>query len=131
MTDRTFIIPAAMRTLSERTGYVPAVLVGNTLYCAGQVGRTAELKVIHDPEQQFIACWHNLELVLNEAGCSFDDVVEMTTYHVAMAEHMDTFRRVKDGLFPRGRSAWTCVEVTSLAHPGLLVEIKCIAVRGA
>lgn len=131
MTDRTFIIPAAMRTLSERTGYVPAVLVGNTLYCAGQVGRTAELEVIHDPEQQFIACWRNLELVLNEAGCSFDDVVEMTTYHVAMAEHMDTFRRVKDALFPRGRSAWTCVEVTSLAHPGLLVEIKCIAVRGA
>lgn len=131
MTDRTFIIPAAMQALSERTGYVPGVLVGNTLYCAGQVGRTAELEVISDPEQQFIACWRNLELVLNEAGCSFDDVVEMTTYHVDMAEHMGTFRRVKDALFPRGRSAWTCVEVTNLAHPGLLVEIKCIAVRGA
>ncbi|MFJ5160034.1 RidA family protein [Pantoea sp. NPDC088449] len=129
MSDRKFIIPAAMQALSARTGYVPGVLVGNTLYCAGQVGRTPELEIITDPEQQFIACWRNLELVLNEAGCDFDDVVEMTTYHIDMAKHMAVFRHVKDKIFPRGRSAWTCIGVASLAHPGLLVEIKCIAIR--
>ncbi len=55
MTDRQLIIPDSMRLLVERAGYVPAVKVGKTLYCAGQVGRTPELEVIQDPEQQFRA----------------------------------------------------------------------------
>jgi enamine deaminase RidA (YjgF/YER057c/UK114 family) len=44
-----------MQTIVERAGYAPAVKVGQTLYCAGQVGRTADLQVIEDPEEQFIA----------------------------------------------------------------------------
>ena len=50
MTERQLIIPAAMQPIVERAGYVPAVKVGNTLYCAGQVGRTSQLAVIEDPE---------------------------------------------------------------------------------
>ena len=120
-----------MKLLAERAGYAPAVKVGATVYCAGQVGRTPELQVIADPEAQFVAAWENLRLVLAEAGCTFEDVVEMTTYHVEMRQHMGVFRAVKDRLFPRGTCAWTCIGVTELAHPGLLVEIKCVAVAGA
>jgi enamine deaminase RidA (YjgF/YER057c/UK114 family) len=128
MPTRQIIIPASMANIVERAGYVPAVKVGITLYCAGQIGRTPELEVIDDPEQQFIACWENLRTVLAEAGCTFDDVVEMTTFHVAMSEHMDIFREVKDRLFPRGSCAWTAIGVSELALPGLLLEIKCVAV---
>lgn len=35
---------------------------------------------------------------------------------------------VKNRLFPRGHCAWTTIGVSALAHPGLLVEIKCVAV---
>lgn len=128
MSDRDVIIPATMRNIVERAGYAPAVKVGATLYCSGQVGRTANMEVIHDPETQFVACWENLRMVLEAGGCTFDDVVEMTTYHVDMSRHMPVFRDVKDRLFPRGTSAWTCIGITELAHPALLVEIKCIAV---
>lgn len=120
-----------MALLAQRAGYAPAVQVGATVYCAGQVGRTAELQVIADPEAQFVAAWENLRLVLAEAGCTFEDVVEMTTYHVEMRRHMDVFRTVKDRLFPRGTCAWTCIGVSELAHPGLWVEIKCVAVARA
>lgn len=129
MSDREIIIPDAMHAIVERAGYAPAVRVGDTLYCAGQVGRTADLHVIADPEQQFIRAWENLEQVLKAGGCGFADVVEMTTYHVDMARHMPVFRDVKNRLFPKGQCAWTCVGVSELAHPGLLVEIKCVAVR--
>ncbi|VEB98311.1 RutC family protein yjgH [Cedecea lapagei] len=129
MSDREIIMPPSMQELAKRAGYAPAVVVGNTVYCAGQVGRTPDLQVIADPKSQFIACWENLRLVLEEAGCSFGDVVEMTTYHVDMKEHMDVFREVKDEVFPRGHCAWTCIGVAELARPGLLVEVKCIAVR--
>lgn len=128
MSQRQIIIPASMSNIVERAGYVPAVKVGSTVYCAGQIGRTPQLEVIHDPEQQFITCWENLRIVLAEAGCTFEDVVEMTTFHVEMSRHMDVFRVVKDRLFPRGTCAWTTIGVSELAVPGLLLEIKCVAV---
>ena len=103
MTDRHLIIPTSMQPIVERAGYVPAVKVGKTLYCAGQVGRTENLEVITDPEAQFIAAWESLRLVLEEGGCTFEDVVDMTTYHVNLSEHMAVFRDVKNRLFPRGR----------------------------
>lgn len=129
MSDRQIIVPDTMKLLAERAGYAPAVKVGTTLYCAGQVGRTADLVVIEDPEQQFLAAWENLRQVLAAGGCSFEDVVEMTTYHIDMNQHMPLFRQVKDSLFPRNTCAWTCIGVSELAKPGLLVEIKCIAVQ--
>ncbi|RRV10797.1 RidA family protein [Pseudomonas sp. v388] len=129
MTDRQIIVPDGMKLLCDQAGYAPAVKVGKTLYCAGQVGRTPELSVIDDPEQQFLAAWENLRLVLTAGGCRFEDVVEMTTYHVDMQTHMPVFRRVKDRVFPRSTCAWTCIGVSELARPGLLVEIKCIAVQ--
>lgn len=129
MNDRQLIIPDEMQLISERAGYVPAVKVGKTLYCAGQVGRTPQLAVIEDPEQQFLAAWENLRLVLAAGGCGFADVVDLTTYHVDLQRHMPVFRRVKDQVFPRGSCAWTCLGVSELAHPGLLVEIKCVAVQ--
>lgn len=129
MQDRELIVPELMKRIVEVAGYVPAVRVGSTLFCAGQVGRTPDLEVITDPAAQFAACWENLRLVLQEAGCSFGDVVDMTTYHVEMSKHFATFRSVKDRVFPRGTCAWTAIGVTELARPGLLVEIKCVAVR--
>ena len=129
MSDRQIIVPDTMKLLAERAGYAPAVKVGTTLYCAGQVGRTADLQVIEDPEQQFLAAWENLRQVLAAGGCGFEDVVEMTTYHIDMNQHMPLFRQVKDSLFPRNTCAWTCIGVSELAKAGLLVEIKCIAVQ--
>ncbi|MBK5554223.1 MULTISPECIES: RidA family protein [unclassified Pseudomonas] len=131
MSDREIIIPEAMKLIVERAGYAPAVRVGDTLYCAGQVGRTPDLQVIVDPEEQFICAWESLRQVLAAGGCTFEDVVDMTTYHVDLAKHMAVFREVKNRLFPRGLCAWTCIGVSELANPGLLVEIKCIAVRRA
>ena len=129
MSDREIIVPDQMRQIPERAGYAPAVRVGDLVFCAGQVGRTPELGVIDDPEKQFKSCWENLRVVLAAAGCGFEDVVEMTTYHVDLAKHMPVFRAVKDRIFPRGTCAWTVIGVSALAHPGLLVEVKCIAAR--
>jgi enamine deaminase RidA (YjgF/YER057c/UK114 family) len=129
MTDRELIIPPTMQSIVDRAGYVPAVKVGSTVFCAGQVGRTADLEVIADPETQFLRCWENLRVVLEAAGCTFEDVVDMTTYHVQMSVHMPVFREVKNRIFPRGTCAWTSIGVFELAHPGLLVEIKCVAVK--
>lgn len=129
MSDRQIIVPPEMKLLYERAGYAPAVKVGKTLYCAGQVGRTPDLIVIEDPALQIRAAWGNVKQVLEAGGCTFEDVVELTTYHVDMARHLPLFRRIKDEVFPIGTCTWTCIGVSELARAGLLVEIKCIAVQ--
>lgn len=129
MAAKIGIIPPTMANIVDRAGYLPAVKAGDLVFCAGQVGRRTDLSVISDPERQFEACWENLRMVLEAAGCVFEDVVEMTTFHVGLREHMALFRQVKDRFFPRATCAWTCVGVVELAVPGLLVEIKCVALK--
>ncbi|WP_309778721.1 RidA family protein [Agrobacterium sp. SORGH_AS_0440] len=118
-----------MQEIVSRAGYAPAVKVGDTIYVVGQVGRTKDLDIIHDPSKQFRAMWDNLRIVLEAAHCTFDDIVEMTSYHVEMSKLMDVFRTVKNEVFPKGTYAWTRIGVSELAHQGLLAEVKCVAVK--
>jgi enamine deaminase RidA (YjgF/YER057c/UK114 family) len=125
------IIPASMRVIYEQYGYAPAIRVGRLVFCAGQVGRTQDLRVIEDVEAQFEAAWDNLSTVLSEAGCGFADVIDLTTYHVGMETHFALFKTVKDRRFPRGFAAWTAIGVAALSRPGLLLEIKATALLAA
>lgn len=125
------IVPASMREVVRAKGYLPALRVDDLVFVAGQVGRDAAFNVVTDPREQFSACFENLRLVLAEAGCTLDDLVDVTTYHVDLPGHWETFRAVKREWFPVGNVPWTCVGVTALAHPALLLEVKGTACRPA
>ena len=129
MAIRKDIIPPGMEIISERFRYSPGVLVDDTLYIAGQVGRNEALEVISVTEAQFVQAFENVRKVLDAAGASFDDVVEMITYHVDMRD-LQLFMSVKDRYFTGRVPTWTAVGVSALAMPGLLVEIKCQARPG-
>jgi len=129
MATRKDIIPPGMEIIRERFHYAPGVLVDDTLYIAGQVGRNEHLEVVSGTEAQFTQAFENVGRVLAAAGASFDDVVDMITYHVDMRD-LQLFMQVKDRFFTNRVPAWTGIGVTSLAMPGLIVEIKCIAKLG-
>ncbi|MBI4692909.1 MAG: RidA family protein [Gammaproteobacteria bacterium] len=129
MTTRREIIPPGMEIIRERFHYAPGLLVGDTLHIAGQVGRDANLRVIEGTEAQMVQAFENVKKVLTAAGATFDDVVDMTTYHLDMRD-LQLFMQVKDRYFTNRVPAWTGVGVTALAMPGLIVEIKCTAVLG-
>ena len=127
---RELATPDEMRHLVERFNYSPAVKVGNMLYCAGQVGRDADMKVIDSSlEDHIVAAWENLGKVLRAAGADYQDIVEMTTYHVGLQEHLPLFLEIRDRYIPRGPvpHAWTAIGVSELTFPGQLVELKAIA----
>lgn len=130
MATRKDIIPAGMENIFERFHYAPGVLVDDTLYVAGQVGRDESLQVVSGTEAQFEQAFKNLAKVLEAAGAGFDDVVEMVTYHVDMRD-LPLFMQVKDRYFTNRFPAWTGIGVTALAMPGLVVEIKCQAKLGS
>jgi len=128
---KTPVVPPSMQSVVADKGYLPGLRVGDFLFLAGQVGRTIDMKIVVEPTAQFEACFENLRLVLAEAGCTFEDIVDMTTYHVDMNAHWPAFREVKNRVLPRGRFPWTAVGVTALADPAFLLEVKATAcVRG-
>ena len=128
MAIRTDITPQAMQTIRARFRYSPGVRAGNLLYIAGQVGRDENLQVVVDKEAQFAQAFKNVKQVLTEAGATFDDVVEMVTYHTDMRD-LELFISVKDRYITNldRLPTWTGIGTTALAMPGLLVEIKCTA----
>lgn len=124
--ERRFIVPEGMEIIRDRFGYNPGVLVGDTLYIAGQVGRDAELNVVEGAEAQYIQAFENVGKVLRAAGANFSNVVDMVTYHVDITDLVN-FIPIKNRYITRDFPAWTGIGVTALAMPGLLIEIKCIA----
>lgn len=89
--ERHTIVPPQMQHIVERFHYAPAVRIGPWLYCAGQVGRDTNMKVIEGVEAQIVQAWKNVKTVLTQAGASFADVYAMTTYHVDIHAQLQTF----------------------------------------
>jgi enamine deaminase RidA (YjgF/YER057c/UK114 family) len=128
MSEPKAVIPARMRRIPDELGYSPGLIAeGRFLFIAGQLGRDDDLNVIADAEAQFTRAWQNVLDILVEAGATVRDIVDVTTFHVDMRAHRDTYRRVRERVMQGHRPPWTAIGVTELSRPGLLVEIKCIA----
>lgn len=130
MPSRRVIIPEGMENIYETYHYAPGILVGDTLYLSGQVGRDQDLNVVPGAEAQFTQAFENVGKVLRAAGASFDDVVELETWFADDMADLATFMTVKDRFFTNRYPTWTGFAVKGFSMPGLLVEIKCKAVLG-
>ncbi len=128
MARRETVVPESMKEVHERFRYAPGVKAGPLLFMAGQLGRDEQLNVIEDKEAQFAQAFENVEKVLSAAGATFDDVVDMITYHTDMQD-LQLFIKVKDRYFTNldQLPTWTAIGVAALAMPGLSAEIKCTA----
>ncbi|ADZ90821.1 RidA family protein [Marinomonas mediterranea] len=128
-TKRKAIVPKGMEFVRDDIGYAPAVLVGNTLYISGQIGRNAERQLVEDRRQQFIQCFDNMKAVLEEAGMTFSHVVEVTSYHTDMRD-LPLYMEIRDLYFGDCLPAWTAIGAASLCGiPGYFLEVKAIAVK--
>jgi len=132
MVERRMIVPPGMENIVERFHYAPGVLVGDTLYVSGQVGRDENLQVVADREGQFDQCFRNVKKVLDAAGFTFADVVELETWFLDFPADLAVFMGVKDRwitgpVFP----TWTGFGVASFSMPGIVCEVKVTAVRGS
>lgn len=128
MSQRNAIFPAspARHALYDAHGYSPAVRAGDLLFVSGQVGSRED----GSPEETYIAqverAFDNLRAVLAAAGCSFDDVIDVTTFHTDPDAQFTELMAVKQRVFPSAPfPTWTAVGVTWLA--GFDFEIKVVA----
>ena len=121
----------------HRTGalYAHAVSVraGTFLYLNGQVGTDAEGNLVGagDVPAQTRQAFHNIGLLLAEAGASFDNVVDFTTYLVgreSLQPFMETRAEIFPSLFPGGDYPTnTMLIISGLIREEYLVEIRAVA----
>lgn len=128
MYKRETVVPEDMTDVPEQFRYSPGVKAGPFLFMAGQLGRDEHLNAVEDKEAQFAQAFENVGKVLGAAGATFDDVVDMVTYHTDMRD-LQLFIKVKDRYFTNLKQlpTWTALGVAALAMPGLFAEIKCTA----
>ena len=126
MANRDAVFPANPHALFERHRYSPAVRSNGHLFVSGQVGARQDGTPEPDLAAQVQLAFDNLNAILEAAGCTFDDVVDVIVFIVDPEKHFET-------IWPVLQKNWgekpyptiTGVGVTWLA--GFTFEIKVTA----
>ncbi len=104
--------------IGPRVKGVPGV-PGVTLDAQGNVAS-------YDFERQCRQVFENVRLVLEDAGSSWDRIVDVAAYLTDLRRDFQTFNRLYAEAFPTDRPTRTTVEVSRLPTP-IAIELKVIA----
>ncbi|PTX56659.1 enamine deaminase RidA (YjgF/YER057c/UK114 family) [Litoreibacter ponti] len=126
---RRALYPAGSKRIADALKLSPGVLSGDHVFLTRVTGSGADGTMPAEPEPQFRQAFDKIGAVLAEAGLLFGSIVEMTSYHVSLRAHFDTFNAVRGDHVCEPYPAWTAVEVAGLRREGALVEIRVIASR--
>lgn len=105
----------------------PGIVSGNHVFLTGVTGADLNGTMPEDPGEQFRSAFERIGSILRADGLAFRSIVEMTSYHVGLREHFDTFNAIRLEYLDDPYPAWTAVEVAGLRREGAIVEIRIIA----
>jgi len=128
------------RRAPEPVGAFPhAKRVGSLLFLSGIGPRKRGSKTIpgvtqneagevveYDIETQTLAVFENVRTVIEDAGASWDDIVDVTVFLTDMRRDFATFNRLYAEAFRDNQPTRTTVEVGALPTP-IAVELKVVA----
>ena len=129
--QRTIHVPDGWQG-AYQFGYAPAVQVGDRLILSGiPAGGEGSY------EDKIRRMYQRAKELLEAAGASIEDVIELTSYHLqprTSAEFTEEFRKympIHQEFFGEHRPAWTAVGTTALLSPSAVVEVRFEAVIGS
>lgn len=105
MTQRIAVFPAERHSLYEEHGYSAAIRSGDLLFVSGQVGSHTDGTPEPDFQKQVRLAFENLKATLTAAGCTFDDIVDVTTFHTDPEQQLNDVMAVKQEIF--AHLTWT------------------------
>ncbi len=124
----------------EPVGLYPhARRVGNLLFLSGvgprergakeipgvTLGETGEIES-YDIETQCRSVFQNVRYILEDAGSSWNEIVDVTVYLTNIADDFAAYNKVYGEYFAENRPCRTTVEVNKLPTP-IAIELKVIA----
>jgi len=89
MSHRHVVFPASRQALYEKNRYSPAILSNGFLFVSGQVGSRADGSPEPVLDAQVRLAFENLNAILEAAGSSFADVVDVTVFMVDPATQFE------------------------------------------
>jgi 2-aminomuconate deaminase len=120
--------------------YAHARRVGNLLFLSGVGPRQRGSKdipgvtldsggniVAYDIEKQCHSVFRNVRSILEDSGCRWENLVDVTVFLTNMKSDFPIFNRIYEEYFGNIKPCRTTVEVSSLPTP-IAIELKCIAV---
>jgi len=123
------IIPEYWQQFYDQWGFAPAVkTTDGTVYVSGVI---SFLEGEGSYEERYArglrTALYHIKEIMEQAGGSMDDVVEMTSFHMEMAHQVVALSQVRQEFFAEPHGAWTAIGTTELALPGGMTEIKVTA----
>lgn len=115
-----------------RLGVCEAVRIGNLVHVSGQVGWDEAQKPAATFEGQVRQAFSNMAAVLEKAGASVQDIVDMRMFVVQqpgkpLMELIDTAFTIKKEMMPGNVCAATGLGTAALVLPELMIEIAATA----
>src|SRR5690242_20022615 len=98
---RTLTTPKGMEAFYNNFHFSQATRVGDTIWVSGQTGIDAAMKPGKGMEEQAQLAFQSLKTVLEAAGATLGDVVELVTFHTNLRAEMAAFTKVKDSFFSK------------------------------
>ena len=97
------------------------------VFISGTASINNKGEIVHpgDVAAQTRHMWGNVEALLGEAGCTYDDVMQMIVYLRDIADY-DTVRQLYDERFPHTPRV---IVLAPVCRSGWLVEMECMAIR--
>jgi enamine deaminase RidA (YjgF/YER057c/UK114 family) len=119
--------PGAL-ALQEKWGFSDAVIAGDTIYLSGIVAGARAGDEGLEPAYERV--YRRIGAVLARAGASWDDVVDMTSFHSDVEGQIEAMAAVHKRHVKAPYPAWTAIGVARILGNGL-TEIKVTARRTA
>jgi enamine deaminase RidA (YjgF/YER057c/UK114 family) len=115
------------RQNQEEWGYADAIRTGDTIYVSGVVAALRPNETNYDAA--YTRAFEEIGSRLQRLGSSWDDVVEILSFHTDLVSQMLAIVAVKKRYVRAPYPAWTAVGVTRLIPPSGITEIRVTAVR--
>lgn len=126
MTTRA-IVPPELQHYYDDWRMSPGLLHDGVVYFTGFTGTRPDGSISQDSAEQIREAFRKIALVLKAGGMDFGDILEMTSYHVGLRDHIDLFRAIRAEYVKEPYPAWTAIEVAGFARQDAIVEIRVIA----
>ena len=114
------------RAFQERWGYADAIIAGDNIYLSGIVVGQRPGEAL---EAAYERTYARIGRILTRAGASWDDVVDITSYHTDVTTQMDAITAVHRRQVRPPVPAWTAIDVDRLIPDRGITEIKIVARR--
>mgnify|MGYP002780932249 FL=1 len=114
-----------VKAMQDQLGWADAVVAGDTIYISGVIAFTTAKDA--SLEDAYERAFKRLGAILQRAGASWADVVEVRSFHTDVNAQIDAMAKVKRRYRPAPDPAWTAVGTSGLLSPSGITEIALTA----